>query len=140
MLILKRRYEFWFCLLALHKLGAVAIPATHLLTTKDIVYRNNAADIKAIVAVADKKIQDCVDAAQADSPTLALKIIVGGQHEGWHDFNAGLAQAPAEFARPTGAAATRNEDTLLLYFTSGTTGYPKMVRHDVLPPGSPDRH
>jgi len=130
MLILKRRYEFWFCLLALHKLGAVAIPATHLLTTKDIVYRNNAADIKAIVAVADKKIQDCVDAAQADSPTLALKIIVGGQHEGWHDFNAGLAQAPAEFARPTGAAATRNEDTLLLYFTSGTTGYPKMVRHD----------
>jgi acetyl-CoA synthetase len=130
MLILKRRYEFWFCLLALHKLGAVAIPATHLLTTKDIVYRNNAADIKAIVAVADKKIQDCVDAAQADSPTLALKIIVGGQREGWHDFNAGSAQAPAEFARPTGAAATRNEDTLLLYFTSGTTGYPKMVRHD----------
>ncbi len=130
MLILKRRYEFWFCLLALHKLGAVAIPATHLLTTKDIVYRNNAADIKAIVAVADEKIQDCVDAAQPDSPTMALKIIVGGQREGWHDYDAGIAQAPAEFARPTGAAATHNEDTLLLYFTSGTTGYPKMVRHD----------
>ena len=130
MLILKRRYEFWFCLLALHKLGAVAIPATHLLTTKDIVYRNNAADIKAIVAVADEKIQDCVDAAQADSPTLALKIIVGGEREGWHSFDAGIAQAPAEFTRPVGAAATCNDDTLLLYFTSGTTGYPKMVRHD----------
>ncbi|HHU82459.1 MAG TPA: AMP-binding protein [Firmicutes bacterium] len=130
MLILKRRYEFWFALLALHKLGAVAIPATHLLTTKDIVYRNNAADIKAIVAIADDKVQDCVDAAQPDSPTLALKIIVGGQREGWHNFDAGLAQAPAEFTRPAGAAATCNEDTLLLYFTSGTTGYPKMVRHD----------
>ncbi|NLY89662.1 MAG: AMP-binding protein [Firmicutes bacterium] len=130
MLILKRRYEFWFSLLALHKLGAVAIPATHLLTTKDIVYRNNAAGIKAIVAVADAKIQDCIDAAQPDSPTLALKVIVGGEREGWHSFDAGIAEAPAEFARPTGAAATSNDDTLLLYFTSGTTGYPKMVRHD----------
>lgn len=130
MLILKRRYEFWFSILALHKLGAVAIPATHLLTTKDIAYRNNAADIKAIVAVADDKVQDCVDAAQSDSPTLALKIIVGGQREGWHGFDAGVAQASEEFSRPAGVAATRNEDTLLLYFTSGTTGYPKMVRHD----------
>ena len=78
MLILKRRYEFWFALLALHKLGAVAIPATHLLTTKDIVYRNNAADIKAIVAIADDKVQDCVDAAQPDSPTLALRSSSAG--------------------------------------------------------------
>ena len=130
MLILKRRYEFWFSLLALHKLGAVAIPATHLLTTKDIVYRNTAAGIKAIVAVDNGTLQDSVDAAQADSPTLALKIIVGGEREGWHSFDAGIAQAPAEFTRPVGAAATCNDDTLLLYFTSGTTGYPKMVRHD----------
>ena len=130
MLILKRRYEFWFSLLALHKLGAVAISATHLLTTKDIVYRNNAAGIKAIVAVDNGTLQDSVDAAQADSPTLALKIIVGGEREGWHSFDAGIAQAPAEFTRPVGAAATCNDDTLLLYFTSGTTGYPKMVRHD----------
>lgn len=130
MLILKRRYEFWFSLLALHKLGAVGIPATHLLTPKDIVYRNRAADIKMIVAVADAKVQDSVDAAQAGSPSLALKVIVGGQRQDWHDFDAGVARAEAKFTRPTGAAATCNDDALLFYFTSGTTGYPKMVRHN----------
>lgn len=130
MLILKRRYEFWFSLLALHKLGAVAIPATHLLTAKDIIYRNNAAGIKAIVAVNNGTLQDNIEAAQHHSPTLALKILVGGERAGWQSFDAGVAKAPAEFTRPAGSAATRNEDTLLLYFTSGTTGYPKMVRHD----------
>ena len=105
-------------------------PATHLLTPKDIVYRNKAADIKMIVAVADDKVQDSVDAAQADSPSLALKVIVGGQRQGWSSFDDGVAKAEAEFSRPTGAAATSNDDALLFYFTSGTTGYPKMVRHN----------
>ena len=130
MLILKRRYEFWFCLLALHKLGAIAIPATHLLTAKDVVYRNNAADIKMIVAVADDGLLQQVDLASAKSPTLRLKVAVGGTRPGWLDYNKDLAQASVEFARPTGDQATVNRDIFLLYFTSGTTGMPKMVQHD----------
>ncbi|MGE5549253.1 MAG: AMP-binding protein [Bacteroidota bacterium] len=130
MLILKRRYEFWFCLLALHKLGAVAIPATHLLTAKDIIYRNNAADVKMIVAVADQKVNEQVDKAQADSPSLKLKAIVGGERAGWLNFDRELEKADTGFNKPAGAEMTANGDMMLLYFTSGTTGYPKMVRHN----------
>ena len=129
MLILKRRYEYWFCLLALHKLGAAAVPATHQLTAKDIAYRNNAASVKMIIATADPLVLEHVDAAQAQSPTLLRKVAVGGTRGGWVDFDRELSQASAAFQRPTGEAATRNEDTCLIYFTSGTTGLPKMVRH-----------
>ncbi|MDA8426138.1 MAG: AMP-binding protein [Treponema sp.] len=130
MLVLKRRYEFWFCILALHKLGAVAIPATHLLTTKDIVYRNKAADIKMIVTVADTEVQARVDEAQAASPGLKAKACLGGARSGWLDFTAGVEKASEAFLRPTGEKASRNGDIMLLYFTSGTTGMPKMVLHD----------
>ncbi|MCX7709079.1 MAG: AMP-binding protein [Clostridia bacterium] len=130
MLILKRRYEFWFCIIALHKLGAIGIPATHLLTTKDIVYRNNAADIKMIVSVNDPLVIKHVDEAQEKSPSLKCKAVVGGSHEGWLDFNKELELASADFAKPTGAEAAKNEDIMLLYFTSGTTGMPKMVQHN----------
>ena len=130
MLILKRRYEFWFAILALHKLGAIAIPATHLLTTKDIVYRNKAADIKMIVSVGDPLVQAHVDEAQAQSPTLVVKATLGGPREGWLDFTAGVEKASSTFARPTGDADAKNTDIMLLYFTSGTTGMPKMVMHD----------
>lgn len=130
MLILKRRYEFWFCILALHKIGAICIPATHLLTDKDIVYRNNAADIKAIVAVAEDEVMDHIDRAQDDSPSLLYKISVNGKRPGWYDFSKELKRADEHFERPTGENTTSNDDISLLYFTSGTTGHPKMVQHD----------
>jgi acetyl-CoA synthetase len=130
MLILKRRYEFWFLILALHKLGAVCIPATHLLTKKDIIYRNNAADIKMIICVNEPDVIKHVEEAEPDSPSLKLKAIVGGSREGWYDFASELSNAPTEFTKPTGSNSPTNEDILLLYFTSGTTGMPKMVRHN----------
>lgn len=130
MLILKRRYEFWFCLLGLHKLGAVCIPATHLLTKKDIVYRCNAADIKMIVSVADDEVIRHVEEAMPDSSSLKFKAIVDGSHEGWIDFESELEKASDVFERPTGSEDTKNGDMMLLYFTSGTTGMPKMVQHN----------
>ncbi len=132
MLILKRRYQFWFSILALHKLGAVAIPATHLLMPKDIVYRCNAAKIKAIVAVGDEVVTENIEKALPKCPTVRRVISTGPiVPEGWEDFNKGIAEAP-EFRRP--ALKNRNEDLSLLYFTSGTTGEPKMVAHDFLYP------
>jgi acetyl-CoA synthetase len=130
MLILKRRYEFWFSILALHKLGAIAIPATHLLTTKDIVYRNKAADIKMIVTIDDADVMRRVDEAQPQTPSLVAKATLGGPREGWLQFTAGVDEAPEGRTRPAGAGAIKNGDTMLLYFTSGTTGMPKMVMHD----------
>lgn len=130
MLILKRRYEFWFCLLALHKLGAIGIPATHLLTAKDIAYRNNAADIKMIISVAEEEVLGHIDQAQQKSPSLKSKVIVGGEREGWLSFDDELEQASEEFEKPSGDQAPSNDDIMLLYFTSGTTGMPKMVQHN----------
>jgi acetyl-CoA synthetase len=130
MLILKRRYEYWFCLLALHKIGAIAIPATHLLTRKDIVYRNNAASVKAIVAVDESAVLDNVDAAAAESPTLAHRISLGGARAGWLSLSEGMDKANSSLER----MPTENGDTSLLYFTSGTTGMPKMVQHDFVYP------
>ena len=128
MLILKRRYEFWFSILALHKLGAVVIPATHLLTKKDVVYRCNTAGIKAIVAAGERVITDHVAAAMPESPTTELLISVGPEiPEGFLDFHAGIANA-APFVRPQRVNAT--DDIMMMYFTSGTTGEPKMVAHD----------
>lgn len=130
MLILKRRYEFWFCLLGLHKLGAICIPATHLLTAKDIVYRCNAADIKMIVSVADAEVIKHVESSLSKTPSLKLKALVGESREGWFDFTGELEKASPAFDRPTGDAAAKNSDIMLLYFTSGTTGMPKMVQHN----------
>jgi len=130
MLILKRRYEFWFAILALHKIGAICIPATHLLTAKDIIYRNNAADIKMIVCVGEDEVIKHVEESMSQSPSLKAVALVGGSKEGWYDFNKEVEEASPDFARPTGDKATKNDDIMLLYFTSGTTGMPKMVRHN----------
>ncbi len=134
MLILKRRYEFWFCLLGLHKLGAITIPATHLLTTKDIVYRSNAADIKMVVAVNDDEVLQHIEEAEAKSPSLKVKAALGLNREGWYNFSVELEKACSSFVRPEGDLAPKNDDVSLLYFTSGTTGMPKMVRHDFVYP------
>ena len=128
MLILKRRYEFWFSIIALHKLGATVIPATHLLTKKDIVYRCNAADIKMIVATGEEVILQHIKDAMPECPTVEKLISVGPEiPEGFEDFHQGIEHA-APFVRPR--HANTNDDISLMYFTSGTTGEPKMVAHD----------
>ena len=128
MLILKRRYEFWFSIVALHKLGAVVIPATHLLTKKDIVYRCKAADIKMIVCAGEPVITKHIADALPDSPTVQHVVSVGPEvPEGFLDFHRGIAGA-APFTRPDYEIG--NDDISLMYFTSGTTGEPKMVAHD----------
>ena len=128
MLILKRRIEFWFSIIALHKLGAVAIPATHLLTKKDIVYRCNAADIKAIVCAGEEVITDHIIEAMPNCPTLEHVISIGpGMPEEFKDFQEGIANA-APFVKPV--HPNTNDDIMMMYFTSGTTGEPKMVAHD----------
>ena len=130
MLILKRRYEFWLSMLALHKIGAIAIPATHMLTRHDIVYRNTRAGIKAIVCVGEEYVMRQVSEAMTDSPTVETLISVGPlRAEGFHDWQSEWEQAPA-FVRPD--HVNDNDDTMLMYFTSGTSGEPKMVAHDFL--------
>lgn len=128
MLVLKRRFEFWFSIVALHKLGAVVIPATHLLTKKDIIYRCNAADIKMIVCAGEAVITDHIVAALPDTPSVERLVSVGPEvSEGFEDFHKGI-EAAAPFVKPE--HANSNEDISLMYFTSGTTGEPKMVAHD----------
>ena len=128
MLIMKRRYQFWFAITALHKLGAVAIPATHLLTDEDIVYRCQSASIRAIVAVGDDVVLDHIQKAAPDCPSVKNYISIGPKvPEGWCDFNAGIESAPP-FVRPE--VVNEPGDISLMYFTSGTSGEPKMVAHD----------
>ena len=130
MLIQKRRLEWWVTMLALCKLGAVAIPATHMLTKKDIVYRNQRASVKGIICVGEDYVLSQVKAAMPDSPTVDVLISIGPNvPEGFHDWFAEIDKAPA-FVRPK--HVNTNSDTMLMYFTSGTSGEPKMVAHDYL--------
>jgi len=136
MLVLKGRYEFWFCLLGLHKLGAIATPATHMLTTKDIAYRVEVASIPMVVSVASDGLLEHIEQGQQQSgDVLRHKLLLGGEsREGWGNFDAELEQASAEFERPTGCEVTCNDDICLAYFSSGTTGYPKLIHHDMVYP------
>ena len=129
MLILKRHYQFWFTILALHKIGAVAIPATNQLQSKDIVYRIEAADINAVVCTPEGDVSDAVEEAVKGFDRKITCIMVKQAKPGWLDYEKGLSQA-TPFVKPNGDALPQNQDMMLLYFTSGTTGMPKMVAHD----------
>ena len=146
MLILKRRYEWWITMLALHKLAAVVIPATHMLTKHDLIYRNTRASVKAIICVDDPYVMSQVEAALPESPTVQALIKVSASpsaaspsapalsgaariRAAWHDYHSEIA-AFSTFQRP--AEKNDNDDTMIMYFTSGTSGEPKMVAHDFL--------
>jgi acetyl-CoA synthetase len=134
MLILKRHHDYWFCTLGLNKLGAITIPATHLLSTKDIIYRNNAADIKMIVSLPDPLVIQHIEESEVKSPTLKHKVMIGEDRKGWLNFTREMESSSENFVRPVLKESTSNSDIMLLYFTSGTTGMPKMVNHDFIYP------
>lgn len=127
MLILKRRYQFWYCMVALHKLGAVAIPATFLLKEHDLIYRFRAAGVNAIVSMTDDGMLDIIDKACESCPTVTTKIAVGEPKDGWHNFDSEYEIFSSNFKRTEDT--TQGEDVALMFFSSGTTGNPKMVEH-----------
>ncbi|NLD87472.1 MAG: AMP-binding protein [Clostridiales bacterium] len=130
MLVLKRHYQFWYAIMGLCKIGAVAIPGTNMLTTKDLVYRFDAAGVKAIVCTIPDPASDYAAEAAAVCPSMQIMFGVNGKKEGFLDFDSLIEEASDVFTRPEGEDAIKVEDMMLLYFTSGTTGYPKMVWHD----------
>ncbi len=134
MMILRRRWEYWVCAVGLHKLGATIIPGTLQFAKKDIVYRANAAHVKAIVCVNDDYVIRQVESSLPDSPTVEHHIVVGEKHEGWEFLEDEMEKQSDVFERPTGKDATDKDDVMLVYFTSGTTGMPKMVQHSFAHP------
>ena len=134
MLVLRRRYEWWILMPALHRIGAIVIPATDQLLQADIEYRTNAADVKMIISYDNPHILEEIEKAMPKSPTVEYLVTVGPQREGWLSFHEEYSKLDPEFPRPVGDAATHNTDPMLLYFTSGTSGYPKMVLQDFVYP------
>ncbi len=134
LLILRRRWEYWACATALHKLGAVLIPGSVQLTRKDIAYRANAAHVQAVVALDDDFVCAQLLAARGDAPDIEHLILANGSREGFLSLSEGMDAASEDFKRPTGEDAPKSADVMLMYFTSGTTGMPKMVCHNYLYP------
>ncbi|MEI8200360.1 MAG: AMP-binding protein [Eubacteriales bacterium] len=131
MLVLKRGFEFWYCMLGLHKIGAIAVQATHLLMSKDYVYRMNAGRIKMLVMTGDSDCTEHVDEALDQYETLRTRSVTRGKKvPGWIDFDTMLEAQSDVWVRPTGEADTKVTDPMIMSFSSGTTGYPKMVLHD----------
>jgi acetyl-CoA synthetase len=131
LLVLKRSYLFWFIMLALHKIGAVPIQATNMLKAKDYIYRCNKGNIKAVFITADGNSTEDFDKAYSKCPTVEKRFV--NKHkkaEGWIDFEEGMEKASDQWTRPQGKDKTYAKDTMLLAFSSGTTGYPKMIVHD----------
>ena len=128
MLILKRHYQYWFAVIGLHKLGAIAIPAPNQLLEKDLKYRFEAGNVKAILCTADGEVSYEAERAAEQCPNLAHKILVGGAREGWHDFDEEYSLFSSHYAR--GEDAPCGNDPMLMFFTSGTSGYPKIAAHN----------
>ncbi len=129
MLVLKRHYQFWYSILALHKLGAIAIPATNLLKEHDYIYRFKSAGVSAIVATSDGVVPGEVEKAEAGYDQPLKKIIVGQPREGWNDFNKEYAECSCQFPRPSAEEGAFGDDICVMFFSSGTTGYPKIAAH-----------
>ena len=125
MLVLKRHWQFWVCMIALHKLGAVAVPATNQLVEHDFEYRFNAGEISAIVCTGEGGTAAEAERAAEKAPTLKTKIMVRGQREGWHDFDSNFVRCSSSFAR----VENSKDDPSIMFFSSGTTGYPKLAMH-----------
>ncbi len=131
MLVLKRHYYFWFVILALHKIGAVVVQATNMLKAKDYIYRCNAGKIKAIIATGDGEVTEYFDEGEGKYETVELKFVTKGKKiDGWIDFDDGFERANPEWQRPTGDQATCADDMMLMAFSSGTSGYPKIITHN----------
>lgn len=134
MMILRRRWEYWVCAVALHKIGAILIPGSLQLTKKDLIYRGNSANIHTMICLNDDYVIHQVETACPCVPTIQNRILINGKREGWHSYTDEVTAFPIEFSRPTGDAATTAKDTMLVYFTSGTTGEPKMIQHNYTHP------
>lgn len=134
MMILRRRWEYWVCAVALCKLGATIIPASLQLTKKDIVYRANSAHVKMMVCVADDYVCGQTEEALSEAPSITRRVLVAGERDGWVSFDELIAGESDSFARPTGEAGVASKDIMLIYFTSGTTGMAKAVCHNFAHP------
>lgn len=129
MVVLKRHYQFWFVILALHRIGAVAIPATHLLMKKDFIYRFESAGVSGIICTNEDDVCHQVELAAEEYSGLERKFIINEDRQDWDNLDKGIEQSATVFARPQGAEGVRRDDMMLMYFTSGTTGYPKICTH-----------
>lgn len=126
MLVLKRHYQFWFSMLALHKIGAIAIPATNQLVEHDFEYRYKAAKVKAIVCTADGEVSEEAEKAAKEFPNM-IKVLVGGVKEGWNNFDVEMERFSTHYNRTENTPC--GDDPMLMLFTSGTTGYPRIATH-----------
>lgn len=125
MLVLKRHYQFWFAMLGLNKLGAVAIPATNQLQEHDFSYRFKAAGVKAIICTADGDTAHQADIAEKDYGKPLINLIVNGEREGWRSFDEEYKLYSTHYERTADAPCC--DDLMLMFFTSGTSGYPKIA-------------
>lgn len=130
LLVLRRHWEFWPIIVALHKIGAICIPATDQLKEKDFVYRFDAAGVKAIICTASGKVSDEAEAAIKRCPQVEIKIIANGTKQGWHCYNSEVEGYPDVYPRPTDDSCPMRDELMLMYFTSGTTAYPKIAAHE----------
>jgi acetyl-CoA synthetase len=134
MMILRRRYEYWICATALIKMGVIIIPGTLQLTTHDLVYRAKAANIEMFIGIDDDFVVEQIENTVKEVPEVKNIMLVNGHRDGWLNLHDGMEGQSDVFERPTGDERTHNTDIMQIYFTSGTTGMPKMVCHNYMHP------